>query len=389
MKKKIICVIDFGQSHLKFNLISQNYLVTRTLVYKNNFLVSHNNSIFYDHLKIIKKIKLHINKISKNYDIVAISCVGHGSAGFYIDENNMIKNAFHFSSNIKYNELNEFNKISLKFSETFTPNYKKLHNLGKNFFLINKENSNNKFMTLTSFISWIFSRKNIIDPTYISCHTYMWNFKKKNFSNLVGKVINFRNVPKMKIGGKFISKINNKIFKINKNCKIYNGIHDTSAAFYFHRLFFKKINTIFLSTGTTFVFGKFLHNLKKITEKSRFYYLNSIDLKKFVLSRRFHGGIVYKKLLNQESSQTANTLLAKYTLKELRFYLNGIKNEQMTLVIDGPFSQNKDFLYKLKELKRDMNIYCAKNKNSPSLGMAHLCNENKINLTMDNYYSKI
>ena len=52
----------------------------------------------------------------------------------------------------KNNELKEFNKISLKFSETFTPNYKKLHNLGKNFFLIDRKNINYKFMTLTSFI---------------------------------------------------------------------------------------------------------------------------------------------------------------------------------------------------------------------------------------------
>ncbi len=196
-------------------------------------------------------------------------------------------------------------------------------------------------------------------------------------------------MPKIKIGGKFISKINNNFFKINKNCKIYNGIHDTSAAFYFHKLFFKKRNTIFLSTGTTFVFGKFLDNLKKISEKSKFYYLNSIDLKKFVLSRRFHGGLIFKKLLNQECSKIANSLLAKYTLKELKCYLNDAKNEQVTLVIDGPFSQNKDFLFELKALNRDMNIYCAINKNSPSLGMAHLCNKNKINLTMDNYYNKI
>ena len=98
MKKKIICIIDFGQSHLKFNLITQNYRVTRTLIFKNNFVFSYNNSIFYDHLKITKKIKFHINKISENYHIIAISFVGHGSACFYIDEDNVIKNGFHFSS---------------------------------------------------------------------------------------------------------------------------------------------------------------------------------------------------------------------------------------------------------------------------------------------------
>ena len=55
MKKKIICIIDFGQSHLKFNLITQNYRVTRTLIYKNSFKISYNNSCFYNFSKIKKK----------------------------------------------------------------------------------------------------------------------------------------------------------------------------------------------------------------------------------------------------------------------------------------------------------------------------------------------
>ena len=46
MKKNITCVIDFGQSHLKFNLITQNFRVTRTLIYKNNFTITYNNCFF-------------------------------------------------------------------------------------------------------------------------------------------------------------------------------------------------------------------------------------------------------------------------------------------------------------------------------------------------------
>ena len=276
-----------------------------------------------------------------------------------------------------------------KFSETFTPNYEKFHNLGKNFFLIKKNNENIKFMTLTSFIGWLFSKKNIADPSYMSCHTYLWDFRKKSFSSLVKNTNDLKSMPEIKKGGIFISKVNNNFFKINKNCKIYNGMHDTSAAFYFHRLFFNSKNSIFLSTGTTFVFGQFLKNLKKIKEKSNFYFLSPINFKGVVLSRRFYGGLIYRKLKNKKNIKSINRLLAIYTKKELSFYLKIATSKHINLIIDGPFSKNNDFLFSLKKLKKNITIYCAKNENAPSLGMAYLCTKKKIKLSRSNYYNKI
>ena len=57
MKKKVSCVIDFGQSYLKFNLITGKYEVARTLIKKNNFKISRDGFSFYDGLKIEKIIK--------------------------------------------------------------------------------------------------------------------------------------------------------------------------------------------------------------------------------------------------------------------------------------------------------------------------------------------
>jgi sugar (pentulose or hexulose) kinase len=387
MKKKIICIIDFGQSHLKFILITQNYRVTRALICKNSFKISYDNSSFYDFLKIKKKIKLNINKISKYYNIIALACVGHGSACFFLDKNNNLKSGFHFLSNFKNKK--ELNKFLPKFSETFTPNYEKFHNLGKNFFVIKKKNKNFKFMTLTSFIGWLFSKKNIADPSYMSCHTYLWNFRKKSFSSLVKKISDLKTMPKIQKSGNFIGKVNNSFFKINKNCKIYNGMHDTSAAFYFNKLFFNSKNSIFLSTGTTFVFGQFLNKLKKIKEKSNFYLLSPINCKGVILSRRFYGGLIYEKLKNKKKIKSINQLLAIYTIKELSFYLQNITNKNINLIIDGPFSKNNDFLFSLKKLKKNITIYCAKNENSPSLGMAYLCAKKKIKLSKSDYYNKI
>ena len=40
MKKKIVCIIDFGQSHLKFLLVTETFIVARTMIFKNNFKIS-------------------------------------------------------------------------------------------------------------------------------------------------------------------------------------------------------------------------------------------------------------------------------------------------------------------------------------------------------------
>ncbi len=387
MKKNLNCIIDFGQTHLKFNLITENSIVTRTLVYKNKLTILKNKSVYYDFVKIKKKIKYHLKKLFKKYKINKISYVCHGSACFFFDKYNNVNNGFHFSKRINKSDLKYFEKHKPDFSETFTPDYKNLHNLGKNFFFLNKRYTKVKFIPLSAYIGFLFSRKNITDPTYISCHSYLWNFKKKNYSSLVKNNLGIKKMPILRNSGNYISDLDKNFIKLNYRCKIFNGGHDTSAAFYFHSIFFKK-NTIFLSTGTTFVFGKILKKLKKIDEKSNFYYLNSLNMNDVLLSRRFMGGTLYKKMCLKKNSSDSNKLLASYTFNELKNYSKITKLNNFNLVIDGPFSQNKNFLLKLKNLNKNMNIYTAKNKHTPSLGMSYICNKKKFDLPINKFYNK-
>ena len=183
MKKKVTCIIDFGQSHLKFILLTENLTVTRTLVFKNSFKYSKKKRLYYDSKKIDKFLKIQISKINNHYEIHKLSFIAHGSACFYLDKKNLINDGYHFSSNFNQNLF--FRKYKPKFSETFTPDLNKLHNLGKNFFLIKNKNEDFKFMTLPSYLGWSFSGNNFIDTSYLGCHTYLWNFKKKEFSSLI------------------------------------------------------------------------------------------------------------------------------------------------------------------------------------------------------------
>ena len=46
MKKKVSCIIDFGQSHLKFILLTGKFKVARTIMCKNNFKFLKKNFFF-------------------------------------------------------------------------------------------------------------------------------------------------------------------------------------------------------------------------------------------------------------------------------------------------------------------------------------------------------
>ena len=375
MKKKASCIIDFGQSHLKFILITGKFRVARTIVYKNNFKFLKKNCFFYDNIKIKKIIKSKINILSQNFKITSLAAISHGSGCFFKNSENNITSGFHFSSNFYSKKLiSQYNKLLPSFNETYTPKYKNFHNLSKNLFLMNSQNHKLEFMTIPSYIAWIFTKKNIVDPSYLSCHSFLWNFKKKRKSSFFKNIS--INIPKIKKSGSLIH--------CNKKIKIYNGMHDTSAAFSFHKIFFNDANTIFLSTGTTFIFGKYLKKIQNIDKKSKFYYLLTTNFKGVFLSRRFQGGLIYDGH-RKTNKRLIDDYLALKTIKELSIYNKFIPNKKIKLIIDGYFAQNKKFILKIKKYNENISIYCAKNKYTPSLGMASLFT-NKKNLLIKNFY---
>lgn len=375
MKKKVSCIIDFGQSHLKFILLTGKFKVARTIMCKNNFKFLKKNFLFYDNEKIEKIIKSKINILSQSFKITSLAVISHGSGCFFKNGENNITSGFHFSSKFNNKKLIlRYNKLLPSFNETYTPKYKDFHNLSKNLFLINNQNHKLEFMTIPSYIAWIFTKKNIVDPSYLSCHSFLWNFKKKRMSSFL-KNISIK-IPKIKNSGSFVH--------CNEKIKIYNGMHDTSAAFSFHKIFFNDPNTIFLSTGTTFIFGKYLNKIQNIDKKSKFYYLLTTNFKGAFLSRRFQGGLIYDKH-RTANKKLINDYLALKTIKELNIYNKFIPNKNIKLIIDGYFAQNKKFVLKIKEYNKNISIYCAKNKYTPSLGIASLFT-NKKNLLIKNFY---
>lgn len=372
LKKSVICIFDFGQSNIKINLfIFKNLSLIKTYVYKNNFLIKKKNKkTFYEFENLAEFIKNKVKFLSKIFYLKHISCVSHGSSCFYI-EKKKVYGANHHNSNLKIKKLdNEFTKILKKNLNTFTPSMDCFHNMGKNYFYVSKLNDNIKFLNLPSIISWIFMNKNISDKTYFGCHSYLWDFKNNKFSYLSNK-IGKRSFPKIYKTGKKIGSF--RIKQKNKFLitKVYNGGHDTSLAFYFHNKFFKNSNSIYLSSGTYFVIGKYIERKHLPKKISKNYLLKSVENNKLIEVKRFSS----KSLSNQN--------IIKKISKEFKF-----KNEKINLIIDGPFLQNKRLIKELKKINNILDIYLANSKYSSSFGLCSLINNKLKFKNWYNYYTK-
>lgn len=389
MKKKIFCIIDFGQTHLKFILVTESFRVARILREKNNFIISEKSIYLYDVDKILLHISRKILKIRKRFNIKYISFIGHGSCCFYMKNNKKLKSGYHFSSADNNKKINDkYKKKIIKLKHTYTENYQNFHNLGKNYFYLLNTFQNFKFMTLTSFFAYVFSGKNISDQSYLACHSYLWNFKKNSFSKLILKNKNFT-LPNIKKSGSLIGKfkVNKTLFnktkilykKLFNKCSIYTGAHDTSAAFYFHRQFFFEKNAIFLSTGTSVVIGKFISNLNNKTKEYNANLLRSPDEKGFFYSKSLNGTEFLKNIKKKNSKNFVINFINEIKLSKLH---------EILLIVDGPLCKDTQTMNILKKNPKLNKIYLSKNQNAPSLGIARLI-FNKNKLIKNDFYSQI
>ena len=175
MNKNLILIIDFGQTHVKFFVLNKKIKVVHIKIYKNNFILKKK---VYDLSTLQNFVIDTINNIIKKFNVNKISYVTHGSSLFYVDSKGKIKSGYAYNAKIINTNLNlSFSKIIPSFDISFTHLYGCFNNLGKNFFFLKDKIIN--FLTFPSFLGFILTKKNIIDYTYLGCHSFLWNFKKK------------------------------------------------------------------------------------------------------------------------------------------------------------------------------------------------------------------
>ena len=428
-------VFDIGKTHVKSILFSFNGKIIKEYSQNHNFIKKNNNINILEVDKIFEFVLKFIKLMSKNFIVNKIIFTTHACISLiYLNEkNNIFLPVIDYENSFDERfEKNYLKSQKCKFDETLTPNLSKGLVLSKLiYYYIYK--MKNKFKLVQSIIfypqyfAWRLSGVKSSEITYLGCHSDLWSFKKKNFSNFVFKNNLQKKIPTIHKSWDRLGKIKKEIIvktNVYKNCKIYCGAHDSSASYY---LYEKKFNEPFtlISTGTWIVIFNKKMNLNLLSEDNEIFAKLNIYGKKIPVIR-FMGGREYLKILNKKTSVNKskkninyffkkkifvvpafaeggpfkknkgriinhglidslleyNNLASLYIALITDYCLNKIDSKN-SIIIDGGFTKNKFFLNYLSALRINQKIFINKDINGTATGAFLLCNKKsnyKLNL---------
>ena len=403
LHKKLNIVLDIGKTNVKLlflrnKKIIKEYKTKQTIKYYRNIIRTLEADKVVDWL--IKKI----NNESKYYIFENFVCTTHGCSLAFIDFNNkeiLACTDYEFNFD-KYKK--DFLKIQPKFTSSFTPLLEGGLNTGVQLFYLYKKFPNilkktKYILSYPQYISWKLSKTYASEITYIGCHSFLWDFKKNYYSQLVKKLSVEKKFPALKKAWDVIGQyeINNK--KIN----ILNGIHDSNASY----LYFLKSNIknfTLVSTGTWYItlnqqasvkilepnydmlcginaFGKSVPTMrfmggreydiliKKLKISSKKFKISQSNILDNLIFPSFASGGPFKiknyslRKILALSSDEKYSLICIYISFVLNFVLDRI-NSKNTIILDGPIIKNKHIMNIISSIRDNQKIF----KNNEEIG---------------------
>tara|TARA_B100000902_G_scaffold95886_1_gene98607 strand:+ start:2735 stop:4102 length:1368 start_codon:yes stop_codon:yes gene_type:complete len=423
LHKKINIVLDIGKTNVKLlflrnKKVIKEYKTKQTIKYYRNIIRTLEADKVVDWL--IKKI----NNESKYYIFENFVCTTHGCSLAFIDfDNKEILACTDYEFNFdKYKK--DFLKIQPKFSSSFTPLLEGGLNTGVQLFYLYKKFPNilkktKYILSYPQYISWKLSKTYASEITYIGCHSFLWDFKKNHYSQLVNKLSVEKKFPALKKAWDVIGqyKINNK--KIN----ILNGIHDSNASY----LYFLKSNIknfTLVSTGTWYItlnqqasvkilepnydmlcginaFGKSVPTMrfmggreydiliKKLKISSKKFKISQSNIFDNLIFPSFASGGPFKiknyslRKILALSSDEKYSLICIYISFVLNFVLDRI-NSKNTIILDGPIIKNKHIMNIISSIRDNQKIFKNNEEIGTGLGASILFDikkKNKLSLS--------
>ena len=423
LKNKLNVVLDIGKTNVKLIFLKNKKIV-------KEYKTKQQNSYFKNSIKTLEANKIVnwlIKKLKKESDKHILNnfvCTTHGCSLAFIDfdDKEIIACTDYEFPFDKYKE--EFLKIEPKFSSSFTPLLEGGLNTGMQIFYFSKKfpkilNKTKFILSYPQYVAWKLSNVFASEITYIGCHSYLWDFDKNKYSQLVKKLNVEKKFPPMKNAWDVIGKFKNT----NMNINILNGIHDSNAS-YLYFLNSNLKNFTLVSTGTWYITLNQKTNIKKL--KPSYDMLCGINaFGKSVPTMRFMGGREYEILIKKlkissnkfkisKSVLQQNLLLPSYApggpfkiiehnFKKLiklnnnekyslvcvyiSFVLNFILDQmhsKNSLILDGPVTQNQHIMKIIASLRKNQNIFKNNKQVGTGLGASILFNikiNNKLSLS--------
>lgn len=340
LKNKLNVVLDIGKTNVKLIFLKNKKIV-------KEYKTKQQNSYFKNSIKTLEANKIVnwlIKKLKKESDKHILNnfvCTTHGCSLAFIDfdDKEIIACTDYEFPFDKYKE--EFLKIEPKFSRSFTPLLEGGLNTGMQIFYFSKKfpkilNKTKFILSYPQYVAWKLSNVFASEITYIGCHSYLWDFDKNKYSQLVKKLNVEKKFPPMKNAWDVIGKFKNTKMNIN----ILNGIHDSNAS-YLYFLNSNLKNFTLISTGTWYITLNQKTHIKKL--KPSYDMLCGINaFGKSVPTMRFMGGREYDYLLKKLDVSTKKYSISDEKIKENLIY--------PSYASGGPFLKSKQNLKNFKKL---------------------------------------
>ena len=303
-----IAVFDIGKTNKKLVIYDSNLQIV--IIEKTKIEEYTHGDINSDDVIGIKDWMLQqLKRYSTKYDIKVISISAHGATFTCIDENGDLaipELSYTTDPGVEFH-TKFFEVIGSRESlqeETCTPDFNVLLNIAKGIKyaqdIYRERFKNVKYiLNLPQYFSYQLTNIVSADPTYVGCHTYLWNFRDNTWSDVVDK-LNIRHMLPEKLlePWNVIGKITREVAEttgLSRDTIVTTGIHDSNASLLPHIIDSDGSDFILNSTGTWCVI---MHERETIhfqpDELGKVVFYNLSAFNKPVKTAIFMGGLEYE-----------------------------------------------------------------------------------------------
>ncbi len=354
-----------------------------------------------------------LKQFAKLGRIEAIIPITHGAAAALFNDNGLICPPIDYEFPIDAEIASKYGLLRDDFEINFSPKMENGLNLGAQLFYL-KETLGHEFSDATilpyaQYWAYLLSGRAVTELTSIGSHTDLWDFRLNDYSNMAKAMGFAQKFAPFANNSKPIGTIRSDLaekLNINRDAKIYAGLHDSNAAFFQIRSMNELQDKEFcvVSTGTWFVYMHPLSHenhsfLKSLGQKNAV--LANIDTFGSIMpTALFMGGRLVENVIgkgakridldeNQKAlfdaiktmpprphiiemferfiggnSNALDEILGAELSTSVAFYLAHVSKERIAavfdgenVVLDGRFANSKIFCHFLKEIMQEKKFF--------------------------------
>ncbi len=419
---RVVAVLDIGKTNIKICLMDAQTGVLKDVIKRSNGVKDHGLYPHIDVNAIWLWIKDTFISLTPNYFIGSIAITTHGATAACMKGDELALPVLDYEYDGIDECLAEYEQWRAPFSETFSPLLPQGLNLGKQLYWQQSKfpevfSEVTEILLYPQYWGFLLSGQKASEVTSLGCHTDLWSPFARQFSQLAKKQGWDKLFPPLIETGAKLGNILPAFAEetgLPKNCAIFNGIHDSNASLVPY--ISKPLDSLtVISSGTWTVIATINGDLDSLDERKDM--LANVDAYgRATPTIRFMGGREWEVLRSDVEgsledvafilengvfalpsfasgggpfaqcegridarglSLTAGqkSALADVYVALMTDYCMDMLGESNTVVVEGAFSNNLNFLTLLSSLKANSEIYASRDVTGTAGGAALLSNK--------------